>query len=145
MELRRIQLVSGAHAADDRNFTVDRPHDDLDLCRHRVHRIDHIGIFRKVELIRIFREIKALSDLDLGIWIDIQDPVAHDFRLILSNCLSRRDDLAVDICQADLIIVHQHKGTDSASRQCLRHISADSADSEDRNLRLRKAVHIFCS
>ena len=145
MELCRVQLVSCPHAADDRNLAADGSHDDLKLCCHGVHSIHHIGILREIKFVGVFRKVKALSDLHLSVRVDFQDPVTHDLRLVLSDGLSRRDDLAVDVREADLIVIHQHKRADSAPRQRFSHISADSADTKDRHLCLRETVHIFRS
>ena len=140
-ELRRIQFVSGSHTADDRHVARFGAHDDLDLCRYRIDSIDNVRILREIKSIRIFRQIEAFVCFHLCFWIDVKNPLLHHVYFIFSNAASCRNNLTVDIGQADFIVVHQHKMADTASCQRLHGIAAHAADTENGNGRIRQKIH----
>lgn len=63
----------------------------------------------KIKIVRIFRQIKAFVYLYLRFRIDIQNAFFHYVYFIFSDTASRRNNLTVDVGEADLIIVYQHK------------------------------------
>ena len=78
---------------------------------------------------------------DIGLRIDVEHAVAHAVGLILADGLPRGDDLAVDVRQADLVVVNEVKGADAAADKRLAGIAADAADAEDRHTRLVQLFH----
>lgn len=78
---------------------------------------------------------------DIGLRIDVEHTVAHDVGLILADGLPRGDDLAVDVRQADLVVVNEVKGADAAADKRLAGIAADAANAEDRHARVLQGLH----
>ena len=78
---------------------------------------------------------------DIGLRIDVEHAVAHDVGLILADGLPRGDDLAVDVRQADLVVVNEVKGADAAADKRLAGIAADAANAEDRHARVLQGLH----
>ena len=83
--------------------------------------------------------------MDPGMRIDLQNTVTHNFYFLFSDRFSGRNDLTVQICQADFIVIDQIKSTDSASCQCFCCITADTAQSENCNSRICQAFHCLFS
>lgn len=81
----RVQFVSGSHTADDRDAGFICVGDQLDFRGYGVDCVDDIVVRGEVELITGFRKVKAVVDGDGGLRIDIEDPVPHDFGLVLSD------------------------------------------------------------
>ena len=82
-------------------------------------------------------------DPDIRIGIDLFDARRHDLCLILPDRFPRRNDLPVQVRQADLVIVDQVKCADAAADKCLADIAADTADAEYCNTRFCELLHIF--
>ena len=78
---------------------------------------------------------------DIGLRIDVEHTVAHDVGLILADGPPRGDDLAVDVRQADLVVVNEVKGADAAADKRLAGIAADAANAEDRHARVLQGLH----
>ena len=81
----------------------------------------------------------------IRIGIDLSDALCHDLCLILPDRFPRCDDLPVQVCQADFIIVDQVKCADAAADKRLADIAADTADTEHCNTRCCKLFHIILS
>ena len=78
-------------------------------------------------------------------WIDVENPLHRHIYLILPHGAARRQNLAVDICQANAVIIDQIKLSDSAARQCLHCITADPADTEYCHPAVRQLFDSFFS
>ena len=92
-----------------------RFHNERDLCSHRVDRIHNIIILFKRKFVCIFRQKKTLVRAHLCIRIDRQNAILHYIHLILPDCISRCNNLSIEIGQAHLVIIDQIKGTYSTS------------------------------
>ena len=73
--------------------------------------------------------------------IDSQDMLPHYLGLETADGGMIRDDLTVKVRQADPIGVHQHKGTDSCTRQSVRRMAAHTAQAEHCHLCPCQAFH----
>ena len=69
-----VQLVAGAHAADDRRVHRHGPLHQRQLPRHSVDGIHNIVILRKVKGIRRLRGVENRIGSHLTVWIDVQHP-----------------------------------------------------------------------
>ena len=56
-----------------------------------------------------------------------------------------RDELAVDVGEADLVVVKQVDGTNARARNCLRGIAADAADAEYGDACAGERIYCVCS
>ena len=92
-----IQLVSGPHGTDDRNILFLCPHNTFKLCCHCIHGIYNIVIFFKRKVICIFRQKKTLIGSHIHIRIDFQHPLLHHLYFVLSNGLTRGNNLTVQV------------------------------------------------
>ena len=63
-----------------------------------------------------------------GVRVDVKDSLFGHIHLVLPHGFPRCEDLAVDVCEADLIVVDQIQRADAAARQSLRRIAAHAAD-----------------
>ena len=71
LELASIQLVTRAHAADDRHILLLRLHDQGNLRCHSIYCIYNIIILFKWKIIRIFRQEEAIVNIHLRIRVDL--------------------------------------------------------------------------
>ena len=131
LKFRGIQLVAGAHAADDRRTGCLTGHDELDLRRHGINRIDDVIIIFEMEFRTGFRQEKALVTMDDAIRVDVMDAFRHHLGFIAPDGLVGGDDLTVDIRETDGIIIHEVDRTDAGAREGLNCETADAADTED--------------
>ena len=141
----RIQLVAGAHAADDRRSCLLRLHDQRNLCRHSIDCIHDIRIAGKIELVLCLWQIEALVHLHLAVRVDVENAVTHDLRLIFSHGAARCDDLTVQIGEADLIIVDQIDGSHTASHQRLYGVASHTTNTKNSDPRTREPLHSLFS
>ena len=74
---------------------------------------------------------------------DVRDALRHHFRLVSADGLPRRDDLPVQVRDADHISVHELERPDAAPRQRFRHIPADAADAKNHNPAVPEPFHRF--
>ena len=141
----RIQLVAGAHAADDRRSCLFRLHDQRNLCRHSIDCVHDIRIARKIELVSRLRQIEALVYLHLAVRVDVENAVTHDLRLIFSHGAARCDDLTVQVGEADLVIVDQIDGSHTAPHQRLHGVASHTANAKNSDPRTREPLHSLFS
>ena len=93
----------------------------------------------------MIRQIKRIDRIDDGLWIDIKDPRLHRLRLLLANRPGRRMNLAVDVRQADEIVVDEDEMSDTSTCKSLRHERADAAHTENRHGAVCQLLHSFFS
>ena len=135
-----MALIPGPHGRDQRDTCCLRQLSQKEFCRYRVHRIHHIIIAVEVKLPCRLRQEKGLKGSNPASRIDIQDAGFCHFGFQHSNGTVRRNDLAVDVCHADHIVVDQIQRTDSGPRERFDNIAADTAKPEHRNMRLCQAL-----
>ena len=82
-------------------------------------------------------------DAHVAVGVDLQHPLAHDVDLVLADGLARGDDLAVEIRQADLVVVDQIERAHAAADEPLTDIAAHAADAEHRDPRALELFHGF--
>ena len=107
LKLRRVQLVPRAHAANDFCSRFLGLQNQIDFCRHRVHRVNDVIIFCKVKLAARFWKVKAFVNVDLRVGVDVKDSLLHHVDFVFSDAGAGRDDLPVQVCQAHFVVVHK--------------------------------------
>ena len=130
LQLRGIELIARTHTADHRYAGFFGLHDDFYLGGDRIYTVYDIIVLREIKLIRGFREKKALVHRDIGVRVDVQDPLLCHIYLVLSDSPPCGDELTVYICEAYLVVVYQVYGSETRADKPLHDISSDSSDSE---------------
>ena len=130
-----VHLVPGAHAANDGRAAALRLLDELELAGHGVDRVDDVIVLGKVELLRGLRCVKGLIRVDHGLRCDLKDALFGNVHLVLSHGLARGEYLAVQIRQADPVVIDEVERADAAARERLYRVTAHAADAEYRDPR----------
>ena len=125
-----VDLVARAHAADDGRTGGIGLHDHGQLTSDGIDGIHHVIVLGKIELVLGVRRVESLVDVDHGIGVDLQNAVTGDLDLVLAHGFAGRQNLAVDVGQADLIVIDEVQRTDAAAGQGFDRIAADTADAE---------------
>ena len=115
--------------------------DEVDLARHRVDGIDNVVVRHREEALGLLGQVEVLNRIDNSLRVDVEDALLHRLRLLLADRLRRRMDLAVDVRQADEVIVDEHEMADTGSREPLCHKRADAADAKDGHCAVCQLLH----
>ena len=105
---RRVQLVAGAHAADNRNLPFLRFFSQAQFAAHRIDGVYNIIIMTGKETVCHIGHIKILYTINCCLRIDIQNPLLHHFCFLLAYGLARGMDLTVNIRQAYEVIIDKN-------------------------------------
>ena len=128
-----IQLVSGAHAADDGGSDIHSPLHQLQFSSHRIDGIYNIIIPGKIKLLRRFREIEHLISADNTIRVDIQNASSGCLHFGHPHRGMGGKDLAVNVGNAHRVAVDEIQLPDAAAGQSFHRIAAYAADTKDSN------------
>ena len=101
-----------------------------DVCKERIHDINPNCEVTVHKCFFLPENAEEFQFAQYDYVVDVQHSLLHHICFILSNSLSRSNNLTVQIRQAHLIIINQIKMTDSASYKSLTHISTDSANTK---------------
>ena len=115
--------------------------DEVDLARHRVDGIDNVVVRHREEALGLLGQVEVLNRIDNSLRVDVEDALLHRLRLLLADRLRRRMDLAVDVRQADEVIVDEHEMADTGSREPFCHKRADAADAKDGHRAVCQLLH----
>jgi hypothetical protein len=77
-------------------------------------------------------------NLDDGSRIDVEDPFSHHLDFRTANRRMSRNELPVDIREANLVVVDKDKMPNPATGKAFCHERADTADAEYRDARTTK-------
>ena len=80
-------------------------------------------------------------DVHLTFWVDIEDSLGHHVHFEFSDSFPRSNELTVQICEADHIIIDDIECTDTGSCQRFNREAAHTADSEDCDTAPRELLH----
>ena len=141
LERGGVQLVARAHTADDRRARGLRLHDQCDLAGHGVDGVNDVVVPGKVELVGGVGRVECLVNVDVAVGVDLQNAVPRDLDFVFCHGLARCQDLAVQVRQADLVIVDQVQCADAAAGQRIDGVAADTADAEHRHPGVEQPVH----
>lgn len=131
LEARWIELIARAHSAHDGNAQLLAAHDELELSRDRVDRVDDVGeAARQKPLGGVGPEV-FLVNLDLGLRIDVEDAVARGLDLSLADGAAQGDDLTVDVRETDRVVVDENEVPHPGSGQGLGGVGAHAAQADD--------------
>ena len=130
LQLRGIELIGGAHTRDDGDVELMATLDKVELGRDRVDTVYHIVVVGKIELISVGGEIERLIFPHMAPRIDVVDTVFRHIHLVPPYAGDSSEDLAVDIRQADTVVVYDIYGSHTAAGQYLNDIAPKTATRE---------------
>ncbi len=142
---RGVELVAGAHGADDGRACRLCLFHQRELALYGVDRVHDIIILRKIKGVRGFGQIKGMINRHPAIGVDVHNPRLGNVGFVLPDRGAQGDDLTVEVALGDRVVVDQIERTDARTRQRLHHIAADAADAEHRHTRVLQALHGFFS
>ena len=125
-----VHLVAGTHGADDGHtglFCLDH---QRDLPRNGINGIHDVIILGEIELILRLRSEERLVGGHFDVGVDIVDAFCGHIHLILAHRLVGGHDLAVEVGEADLVVVDQVQRSHAAAGQCLHGIAPHTADAK---------------
>jgi len=140
-ERRGVEFISGAHAADDPDAGLFAPDDDLDFSRYGVDGVDDVIVDGKIDFARGLRREEYRKGVDNRGRVNVRDTVPCGVDLVSADGFMRRDNLPVQVCQADFIVVEKVQRPDAASCQGFDSIPADAADAENGDARPKQLFH----
>ncbi len=86
-------------------------------------------------------DIEHLIGSHNTIGVDIPHSLCSNIDLWHADGRMGRDDLAVDVCEADFVLIDQIERADAGSRQSLDRVAAYAADPEYRYARVLQFFH----
>ena len=139
----RVHLVACAHGADDGGACLLALHHKGQLAGDGVNGIHHIVVLGKVELVLCFRAKEAPVGGHPDVRVNVVDALCSHIYFILPYRTAGGDDLAVEVGQADLIIINQIQCPHAAARQRFHRVAAHAADAEHRHAGIVQFFHSF--
>ena len=130
---RGIHFVARPHAADDGRTCPLCLLDKLQLAGNGVDGIHHIIILAEVKQRRRLGRIKGFVGVYNDIGAYILDALLRHIHLVLPHGFAGGEDLAVQVCQANSIIVDEIQRANAAAGQCLHGIAAHAPNAKHRH------------
>ena len=127
-----IEFVACAHRADDTHARALGAANQLELGGHGIDRIDDVIILRQIHLIGGIRHIKYFISVNFDVGVDVVQALLHRVHFVLADGFARGDELAVEVGEADAVIVVEVDCADAAAHKSFRCIAAHAADAENR-------------
>ncbi len=81
-------------------------HNDGQFGSYRVYGVYYIANLTRQHAPRQFGGHKAFVHHNLNAWVNLLDPSGHYFDLSLPERRLQRMQLPIDVCQADVVVVH---------------------------------------
>ena len=129
-----VQLVAGAHAADDGHAECRGPPDQTELGGDGIDGVHDAVERRKIDGIGIFRQVKYRIFGDRNGGVDIPQAGGHDRNLRLPQRGVQRHQLTVQVAFADGIVIDKGKRADAAAPQGFAAPAAHPAQAEHGDL-----------
>ena len=95
----------------------------------------------KIKLVGCFGRVECLVCAHYGVRVDVFNALGRNIHLVLTDRLARRVDLAVDVCQADFVVVDEVERAYTAARKRLYRVAAHAADTENGYARILQHLH----
>ena len=130
LEAGGVHLVACTHGADDGHTGLLALHDQRELAGDGVDGVHNIVELGEIEAVLRLGAEEGLVGRDLDVGVDVVDPLFRHIHLIFAHGLAGGDDLAVQVGQADLVVVDEVEGTHAAAGQRLHGIAAHAAHAE---------------
>ena len=115
--------------------------DEVNLARHRVDGVYDIIVVHREEAVRLVGQVEVIDRVDDCLRIDVENALFHRLRLLLADGLRGRMNLAVDVRQADEVIVDEDEMADTSARKPFGYEGADPADAKDGHRALCQLLH----
>ena len=136
-----IQLVARAHAADDGRARCLRLHDQFQLALYRVDGIDHVVVLAEIELVGGVWHVERLVGVHHGVRVDIMDALFRHIHLVFAHRFAGGQDLAVQVGQADLVVINQVQRANAAACQCFHRIASNTANAKHGHTGVVQTLH----
>ena len=138
-----VHLVARAHGADDGHTGFLALHHQSQLAGDRVDGVHHVVELGEVEAVLRFRREEGLVGSHLDVRVDLVDALLSHIHLELAHRLVGGNDLAVQVGQADFVVVDEVQRTHTAACQRFDGIAAHAADAEHRHAGIVQFFHGF--
>ena len=126
-----IQLVAGAHGADDGDARLRRLLHQGELGGDGVHRVHNIVILPQVKFPGGVRQVEEGMGANLAVGIDLRHPEPGSLGFFHAQGGMGSQDLTVQVGNAHSVLVDQVQLADACPGQGLHHIAAHASQSED--------------
>ena len=127
---RRVQFVAGPHGADDRGIRLCGTLCQKQLAGDGVDGIHDIVVLGEIKLIRRVRQIEAGIRPHNAGGVDVQHPLPCHIHLQPAHGGVGGKNLAVQIGNADGVVIDQIQHPHAAPGQCLHGVAAHAAHAE---------------
>ena len=136
-----IQFVAGTHGTDNRCACRICLFHQRQLALHCINGIHYIVILGEIKLVLRLRQVEGFVCCNLAVRVNIFNPFLRHVHFILPHCAAGGINLAVQVSQANFVIINQIQGADTGTGQRLHRIAADAADAKHRHAALREVLH----
>ena len=140
-ERHGVELVGGAHAADEGYAQAGATADNLLFGADGVDAVDDIVVGGEVEFVGIAHAVEEFVGAHLALGVDVVDALGRHIHLILAEGTYEGDDLAVEVGDGDLVVIDEVEGSDAAAGQGFDHIATHAAHAEDGDTAAREHLH----
>ena len=135
-----IQLVARPHGADDGHPRLFGLHHQGQLAGDGVDGVHHIAVLGEIKLSRGVGGVKGLVGPHHDVGVNVPNPGGGYVHLVLAQGGAGGDDLAVQVAEADLVVVDQIQGPHPAAGQGLHHIASYASHAKDGHPGLAELV-----
>ena len=115
------------------------------LAGDGVDGVHHIVELGEVEAVLGLRAEEGLVGSDLDVRVNVVDALLGHIHLEFAHGLAGGNDLAVEVGQADLIIVDEVQCAHTAAGQCLHRVAAHTADAKHGHAGIVQLFHCLCA
>ena len=129
-----VQLVAGAQGGDDGDTPLPRLLDQVQLAGHQVDAVGDIVEFPGEKVLPVGGVIGGAQGVDPDVRVDVPAPPGRRLRLILPHGGGQGVQLAVDVGEAQGVLIHQGQLPHPGAGQYLGGIAAHAAQAEHRHM-----------
>ena len=143
LEAGRVHLVACTHGADDGDASLLALHDQRNFTGDRVDGVHHVVELAEIEAVLRLRAKEGLVGGDLDVGVDVVDALFGHIHLEPAHRLVGGDDLAVQVGEADFVVVDQVESPHAAAGQRLDGVAAHAAHAEHGYAGIVQFGHCF--
>ena len=111
------------------------------LALYRVDGIDHIVVLAEIELVGGVWHVERLVGVHHGVRVDIMDALFRHIHLVFAHRFVGGQDLAVQVGQADLVVINQVQRANAAACQCFHRIASNTANAKHGHTGVVQPLH----
>ena len=143
LEAGRVHLVACTHGADDGDTSLLALHDQRNFTGDSVDGVHHVVELAEIEAVLRLGAKEGLVGGDLDVGVDVVDALFGHIHLEPAHRLVGGDDLAVQVGEADFVIVDQVESPHAAAGQRLDGVAAHAAHAEHGYAGIVQFGHCF--